>query len=437
MANSKAPAVVRKPRPDFPLFPHATGRWAKKVCGKLRYFGKTAVDPEGKAALDLWLEQKDALLAGRVPRAKDDSALTLAKLCNLFLTAKLAKVNARELGERTFCEYHRITDLLIDTFGKDRLVSDLQPTDFQTLYEKLEHHSVVSRGREITMVRSVFKFAADPENGLPLERPVRFGITFKAPGKIQRRIASGKRQREHGHRMFTPAEIKAMLHKATPQLHAMILLGINGGLGNTDCSSLTRRLLDLEAGWLDYPRPKTGVDRKIPLWPETVKALRAVLDDDKRPEPRDPDDADLVFITRCGQPWVRFELAREQDEAGKPTFTGKAQDAVATATAKLLRELNITRNGRGFYALRHTFETIGGASKDQVAVDCIMGHADETMAAEYRELIYNGQARLGAVVDAVHAWLFAGEAATDDAEQPKATRATKPKRQRMAPAAAA
>ena len=84
MAKSK-PTTHKKPRKDFPLFPHSRGYWAKKVRGQLRYFDKVADDPEGKAALDKWLDQKDDLLAGRTPRASGDG-LTIRDLCNRFLT---------------------------------------------------------------------------------------------------------------------------------------------------------------------------------------------------------------------------------------------------------------------------------------------------------------------------------------------------------------
>jgi integrase len=73
---------------------------------------------------------------------------------------------------------------------------------------------------------------------------------------------------------------------------------------------------------------------------------------------------------------------------------------------RLLDALGIS-TGRNFYALRHTFETIGGEAKDQVAVDHIMGHARDDMASVYRERI--SDERLKAVTDHVRAWLFGGK----------------------------
>src|SRR3954463_8132222 len=83
-----------KPHPDFPLFPHAAGVWAKKIRGKLHYFGPWS-DPDG--ALAKYLEQKEALQAGRKPR-EDTGGLSIKELANRFLNAKQALVDAGELS---------------------------------------------------------------------------------------------------------------------------------------------------------------------------------------------------------------------------------------------------------------------------------------------------------------------------------------------------
>jgi hypothetical protein len=111
------PGKPAKPYPDFPLYAHAAGYWAKRIRGKIHYFGLWE-DPDG--ALTKYLDQKDALHAGRKPRA-DAGGVTVRDLANAFLNAKKARVDVGELSPRTWAYYKQTCDLVVKHFGKGRL----------------------------------------------------------------------------------------------------------------------------------------------------------------------------------------------------------------------------------------------------------------------------------------------------------------------------
>ncbi len=371
------PVKPSKPYPDFPLTAHPAGVWCKKIRGRLYYFGPWD-DPDG--ALKSYLEQKDALHAGRTPRP-DPEAVTVRKVCNEFRQAKEALVDAGELSPRTLLEYTETTDLLAEHFGKGRLVSDIGPDDFARLRDKMtKKWGPVRVGNAIQRVRSVFKYAFDA--GM-ISSPVRFGPGFRRPSKKTLRIHRARQ----GAKLFTAEEIRRMMDAAGQPLKAMLLLGINCGLGNSDIGNLPKTALNLDAGMIDYPRPKTGMPRRCPLWPETIEAIREALAD--RPEAKRQEHAELVFITKYGLSWA------------KDTPDGP----ITKETRKLLDTLKINgRKGLGFYTLRHTFRTIADGAKDQPAADYIMGHEVPHMSSVYRETI--SDERLKAVADHVRAWLF-------------------------------
>ena len=343
-----------KPYPGFPLTANGNGQWSKKIRGRTHYFGTW---DDWEAALKLFEDQRDDLLAGREPSRGD--ALTLRQLVNHFLTFKKRQRDCGELKPTTFQDYFENCERVLRIMGKTTHVVNLRPADFGRLREDFaKTHGPVTLCGDITCTRVLFKFADDT-----FQIRVNYGQEFKKPSRANLRKARNDRPR----RFLEATEIKAILGKASVHMKAMIHLGMNCGFGNTDCATL--RFSAIEGNWIVFPRPKTGIARRCPLWPETVKALKASIA--KRPiameSPRDH-----VFITKYRNTWEPKSVS--DDPVGKE-FT------------KLLKDLGIHRSGVGFYALRHVFETIGLKTRDKDAVNAIMGHADDAndMSARYNE----------------------------------------------------
>jgi len=376
--RGKAPKY-RKPRPDFPLTPHPSGRWCKRVKGTLHYFGKIDGDEKGEAALSKWLDERDDIRAGRKPRSRQGE-LTVLELCNQFMQFKQGLLDAGELAPRTFERYHSACNFMLSHFGRGRSVADLRPDDFRQLRAAMSKRwGPVAVGNEVQMIRSVFKFGYEAEL---LDKPVRFGPGFAKPSAKTLR----KTRAAHGVRMFTPVQARALLDHATTNMRAMLLLGLNAGLGNTDLAELPISAVDLEGGWLNYPRAKTAIPRRVPLWQETQDAIRDALNE--RCEPAEPASAELLFVGRRGQ-----------------DYTGNSKGYRVTQEFNRVAKWAGVE-GRSFYDCRRTIQTIGEGAHDLAAVQSIMGHAagNFDMSAVYRQTV--DDERLRAVTDHVHQWLY-------------------------------
>lgn len=368
-----------KPYEGFPLYAHASGHWAKTILCKTHYFGRW--EDGWQAALDLFNDRKEALYRGVDP-AEYNQGLTVGLACDTYMSAKQLLMDSGELSPRTFKDYEHTCDAIVEMFTSARAVDSLTAADFTRLRAKLAARFGASRlSREIGQVRMVFKYAYDAQL---IERPVRFGPTFKPPNQRTMRLSRAAA----GHKFFGPEELRKLVDAATVHLRAMILLGINAAFENHDCGQLTFADLDLAGGWHTMRRPKTGIDRRAKLWPETVAALEASIAG--RSAPSDAAHGQLVFVTKYGGSWHR----------------GDRSNPLSHEFRKLLQAADLYRAQRTFLALRHTFETVAGETRDQVAVNHVMGHVDTSMAAVYRESI--SDARLVAVSDFVYHWLFAG-----------------------------
>ena len=155
--TSTKTAKAGKPYPSFPLWIHPSGRWCKKVRQKHHYFGYVADDLNGIKAMELWLADKDDLLAGRVP-SRVTGGITVAELCNHFLTHKELLVESGELTPRTHDRYVDNCRRVVEAFGKHRDASSLQAADFQMLRSSMTKSlGAIALANEIQMTRSLFR----------------------------------------------------------------------------------------------------------------------------------------------------------------------------------------------------------------------------------------------------------------------------------------
>jgi integrase len=231
-----------------------------------------------------------------------------------------------------------------------------------------------------------------------IDRLPRFGDAFKPPAQS----ALDREREEQAARVLTAGQIRTLLATAKLKLKAMILLGVNCGYGNTDCSKLVVGKLDLDHGWANFARTKNGIRRRNPLWPETIEALREVQK--ARKSPVSADYAKRVFITRSGQPFHAYDITHEFEK-------------IAVAAG-------MTHDEADFYDLRRTCASIGLQVGDDDAVRTILGHKRlaKDMLGVYNRLQVSDD-RLRAVTDHIHNWLFTGVATqgsqeSGDGQQP-------------------
>jgi len=347
-SNSK-----RKTRSDkFPLTLHNTGQYCKKIKGKLYYFGT-----DKEAALNRYLEQAAYLHAGKLPKPKNTGhTLSIKTLCNLYLDHQESRSIIGEIKLRHLYDQASLLRDFVRFVGPNQAVSDISTVDLQNYRKKLikAGKSPNTVNNRIATAKAMYNWAVD--NEIIDDSPKLRAVKKVTPHKGEKPT-------------FTTHQIRALLEIANLQMKAMIWLGLNCGFGCTDCAELKWKNLDLENGRVRFLRGKTGIERNLPLWPETMQALKEI-----------PKKGELVFYTRGGNPWVR--AIRSKEEGGNEKYT--KDDAVTKEFSKLMKKARIKApKGVGFYTLRRTAATLAANSGDPFAVQKLLGHSDIKMASTY------------------------------------------------------
>jgi integrase len=362
------PAIAKDP--DFPLsYNRSNKSFYKTHKGQRYYFGGDPVE----AVKQYEHEWKYIKRGEDIPPADN---ITIGELFNLWLDERLKDANAGDIKMRTWLAYQERAGFVVSELGRSTAVSSLKPARFADLRRALDKRygsSPTVFSHAVRVTKMAFKWADDFDI---VDAPKMGG--FKGASKKEVR----KKRRSHGRQVYSAAEIRSMLDRARPTLKAAILVGLNGGFTQAEVAELRTSMI--KGGIIDLLRDKTGVDRRVPLWPETIAALEAM------PKTRPTAEAKgYLFVTRTGR-----------------TYTAnKGDNGIGQAFTRLMKALDIDLKMAGFGKLRATFSTVADAVGDMKAKQTVMGHSTGEGVDEHYNR-FNDDERLKAVTDHVRDWLY-------------------------------
>lgn len=368
---------------DFPMSPHGSGQWRVRINGRDCYFG-TLDDPN--AAREQFEYDAPWIEKGLpIPDPTKADRTTLAGVLDRWMDYQQSRNESESIAPKTYDDYRRVAEFLKDNLNGSTPVEMLTPDRWTTLRSDIDKmtKSPTVASRYVTICKMPFRWAYESEI---IDRPVRFGPSFK----IAKRSAIRKARHKANSRIFTPEEVRKLIDAATGNMRAMLLMGINAGMTQSEVSSLLWPDIDTDLQYMDTIRNKTAAKRAAPLWQETVEALKAI--------PRH-DGIERVFTTRHGNPYIKTHTSTDGKVYMRDNVSREFNKAADAAKLKLPK-------GMGFGKLRHTFRTVADSCTDTNAIKRIMGHEVGSGEVEATYIKDIAQERLQAVTDHVRDWLY-------------------------------
>ena len=373
--------------PNYPLFVHRNGQWAKKVRGKLYYFGRLSEPDE---ALKLWLEEKDYLLAGLEPPTYTDG-ITVEELCDRYLE----NARNRSASSSSLKDYQTTINFLKEAGLLTVAIDLLNPEHFARARRTLKDSGRRPRTQKnyVHSVKAIFNW------GLKMgfySKPINYGPEFVPPSTT---TIEAEQEENSAIRFLDRDLILKVLSVADVRIKIAALLGINCAFYPGDTASITYGHIHLDAPipYHDFRRVKTRHKRMAVLWPETVAAIRDYTDNHR---PRS--DTNIILLSRNGTPYA----------------TKSAHTSLMRKFNRLVKKVGDRPKGVSIGSLRHTYGTVMDLVNDTQMVDLTMGHVAGTVRGRagkslqrriYSQFNINELKRLKAVADVVHDWLFDGK----------------------------